>query len=364
MLAKTLPFLLLLATATAARAATVQVANNGLDDPACGTKDAPCRSISRGIANAVDGDTIVVGPGRYGDLDRDGTLSEPNEEGPSGIAMIFVGKRVAIESSGGAAVTIIDVGGGNRAAIRFTASGARLGRPKKGFTIIDSTSSGVTMAADVSGITIEGNLVLDTANAIVTAGLGGHVVQGNVIAAGAFGVGLGGEANGTVARANLAVANTGDGFGAGGAGNQRFEGNVALGNDFGFSAQLYDQATVVGGAAIGNRQGVFGGSGNTYGLSGLAVLANVETGVHNQSTASMSVSGSNFVGNGAKNFNGGNCGTVTENPPLTATNDFFGSASGPGADPADRVCDGGGGVTTADPFATKPFKVKTKVPQL
>ena len=47
-------------------------------------RTAPCRSISRGIANAADGDTIVVGPGRYGDLDRDGTLSEPNEEGPSG----------------------------------------------------------------------------------------------------------------------------------------------------------------------------------------------------------------------------------------------------------------------------------------
>ena len=364
MLAKTLPLLLVLASATLVRAATIQVGNDGLDDPACGTKEAPCRSISRGIANAVDGDTIVVGPGRYGDLDRDGTFSEPNEEGPSGIAMIFVGKRVAIVSSGGAAVTIIDVAGGNRAAIRFTASGARLGRPKKGFTIIDSTSNGITMAADVSGIAVEGNLIVDTNSAIVTAGLGGHVVQGNVIAANAFGIGLGGEANGQVARANLAVANTGDGFGPGGLGNQRFEGNVALGNDFGFGLQGYDQVTVVGGAVIGNRQGVFAGPGNVANLSGMAVLANVEAGVHNQNTTTMSVTASNFVGNGAKNFSGGNCGTITENPPLTATNNFFGAASGPGADPADLACGGSNGVTTVDPFATKPFKVKTKVPQL
>lgn len=363
MLAKTLP-LLLLAVATTAPAATLQVANNGLDDGACGVKTAPCRSISRAIANATDGDTIVVGPGRYGDLDRDGVLNEPGEEGPSGIAMLFVGKRVAIQSSGGAAVTIIDGGGGNRDAIRFTASGARLGRAKKGFTITGTTGNGVTMASDVAGIVVEGNLVEKTNSAILTAGLGGHVVQGNVLPANTLGVGLGGEANGTVARSNLAIANTSDGFTAGGLGDQRFEGNVALGNDFGFSAQLFDQSTVAGGAAIGNRQGVFAGGGTTYTLSGLAVLANVEAGVHNQNTTTMSITTSNFVGNGAKNFGGGNCGTITEANPLAAIGNFFGAATGPGADPADLACGGGLGATTVDPVATKPFKIKTKVPQL
>ena len=51
-------------------AATIHVANNGVDSPACGTqKKNPCRSISQGITNAAVGARILVGPGFYGDLD-------------------------------------------------------------------------------------------------------------------------------------------------------------------------------------------------------------------------------------------------------------------------------------------------------
>src|SRR5512132_1509340 len=47
---------------------TLTVANNGLDSDTCGSSAAPCRSISQAIDNASEGDTLVVGPGRYGDL--------------------------------------------------------------------------------------------------------------------------------------------------------------------------------------------------------------------------------------------------------------------------------------------------------
>ena len=56
--------------------AALYVTNNGVDNQACGTKAAPCRSISQAIAYAKDGDKILVGPGRYGDLNGNGSFSD------------------------------------------------------------------------------------------------------------------------------------------------------------------------------------------------------------------------------------------------------------------------------------------------
>src|SRR5512147_377478 len=93
-----------------AAAATLSVAVGGEDADGCGTKAAPCRSISRAIANALPGDKIVVGPGHYGDLDADGTLGEPGEEQSPNAAtvMVDVDKALTIESVAGAAQTVID----------------------------------------------------------------------------------------------------------------------------------------------------------------------------------------------------------------------------------------------------------------
>ena len=66
-----------------AGATTRRVANNGVDSASCGTSANPCRSITQAIANAADGDRIVVGPGTYGDLNNDGVLgNSPGEENP------------------------------------------------------------------------------------------------------------------------------------------------------------------------------------------------------------------------------------------------------------------------------------------
>src|SRR5687768_2789620 len=61
----------------------VHVANNGVDTSTCGARDDPCRSITQAIANAKAGDTLLVGPGRYGDVNGNDVLGEPEEEMPA-----------------------------------------------------------------------------------------------------------------------------------------------------------------------------------------------------------------------------------------------------------------------------------------
>src|SRR5687767_3966618 len=64
----------------AVSAKTLYVANDGFDESGCGTRSAPCRSISEAIAQASPRDTINVGPGAYGDLNEDGSFDGPGEE--------------------------------------------------------------------------------------------------------------------------------------------------------------------------------------------------------------------------------------------------------------------------------------------
>ena len=68
-----------LITVSAADARTLYVANNGVDNLVCELGN-PCRFISRAISRAVPRDTIIVGPGIYGDLNRNGILGEAGEE--------------------------------------------------------------------------------------------------------------------------------------------------------------------------------------------------------------------------------------------------------------------------------------------
>lgn len=56
------------------QAATLWTMASGADSASCGSNASPCRSISQTIANAQDGDTIYVGPGRYGNVNGDSTF--------------------------------------------------------------------------------------------------------------------------------------------------------------------------------------------------------------------------------------------------------------------------------------------------
>jgi len=59
---------------------TLYVANNGVDSITCGPSVSPSRSITQGITNAAPGDTVIVNPGKYGDVNGNGTLGESGEE--------------------------------------------------------------------------------------------------------------------------------------------------------------------------------------------------------------------------------------------------------------------------------------------
>lgn len=123
-----LMFSLLLA-AGEIQAATLYVANNGVDSSTCGAQTAPCRSITQTITNATDGDTVIVGPGRYGDIDFDGAYSSPGEDNG-----LLITKALTIESSHGAQATLL-YGTEDGMWVEFGASGVTFGRPGHGFTL-------------------------------------------------------------------------------------------------------------------------------------------------------------------------------------------------------------------------------------
>src|SRR5712675_2239866 len=96
---------ILLCLALTAHANTLFVANNGVDSPTCGGSGSPCRSISKAIFNAGTGDTIVVGPGVYGDLNQNGDFSDAGDEsGPLGSCncLVELNKPLTISSRDGA----------------------------------------------------------------------------------------------------------------------------------------------------------------------------------------------------------------------------------------------------------------------
>lgn len=140
-------------------AARLAVATNGEDSDQCGSKNTPCRSISQTITNASSGDTIIVGPGIYGDLNRNNSLGDTGEEfgSDSTQAAITVDKPLRIISSDGARSTVIDGSQIYDYAVRITASSVVFGRPGKGFSIIGGDTAHVLI--DGSQVVIRGNVI-------------------------------------------------------------------------------------------------------------------------------------------------------------------------------------------------------------
>jgi hypothetical protein len=345
--------LVLIALAAGAHGATLNVANNGQDSGACGATASPCRSISQAIINAAAGDEIVVGPGRYGDLNADSIIGSGGDEkgAPGCSCLIAVNKSVIIRSTHGAAATSIDA----RSVLVFqtvliTADGVEFGRPGQGFTVtypLDNTDpypGGINVNANE--VSVRGNLVVGFFNGrgagistFCTTG-GGHIEDNQVMG---WSIGIQ-PLCGTKNVSRNAVSFNGYGILA--YTNAPVTDNILLGNS-GTGIHIAGNRAS-GNFAAGNATGLASNLGGT--LSGNAVLGNL-IGIDADSDA-LSVSGNNIIGN--------QCGLRKEGfPTEDARNNFWGAASGPGPDPADGVCYG---LSVTSPFATTPFNIANPLP--
>ena len=324
-----------LGAAAAAHAATVYVANHGVDGAgcACGTKAGPCRSITCGIAVAAAGDTIIVGPGRY--------AQSNGETGSPGCGcMVSINKSVDLVSSDGAAATIIDASDVDVPTnVLVITTNATFGKPGKGFMVTGTVRSGGRgMAIDAANIAIRGNQFIGERNSYTDVGIetlptaASILIEGNQVH-GWFSYGILAGGGGTTVRKNKLSFN---GFAIGANGGAAVLGNVLTANFHGMV--LNDPANAIGNAIIGN--------GAEGAIAGIGVLQK-----------------NNIFENGEKNVTANECGlisTASSASDLDATINYWGASTGPGPDPAD---DAGTACGPADvtPFATAPFKVKASI---
>lgn len=335
--------IVVLAVAASAHGGTLYVANNGVDGPSCGPKTSPCRSISLAVnTNAADGDTIMVGPGRYSaDLDGDGILGDsPGEETGGFGCMVLIARPVTVVSTNGAGSTIIDATNVSTGCnVGIIADGTTFGKPGKGFWVTQTkVASGdgvqsVAMNAVIAGNQVIGNNPAGTGvgiHALAGSGSKSALIEANQV----FGwtAGIRAEADATTVLKNQ-VSRCAAGIDAHGA--SVVTANVMTDNLV-EGANVHDQAKVTGNAFLGGNFGVhFHFNANFTGV----------------------VEKNNFTGNHG-------CGVFNESgAAIVALNNYWGAATGPGPAPADQV--GGScefsGTTTAAPFATKPFQVKAPI---
>ena len=348
-----------------AAGATVHVANNGLDTATCGSRATPCRSIGRGVDRASAGDTVLVGPGKYGDLDENGLLGGPGEEVSSGPAAVRIGKPIRVVSSAGAALTVIDAGGSQWWTVDVDADGVTFGVVGGGFTLVGNQFYGlscdgntnVRIAGNIaSGSPAHGFLVTSTGFIELSDNIAHHNVGAGFIVSSMT------EANRLVMRNNQSYSN---GIGIVSASYGRHEiaynevsnnkgvgisvdhapsfihHNIVTGNDMGIASNSWSPDRLPTAGPVLYRNSLIG---NTR--FGIMVVAGppVRT----------TVKENNFFGNGVSTDEfGKNCGLANfTGETLNAVNSYWGAATGPGPEPADVAC-GNDPVVTA-PFARTP----------
>jgi hypothetical protein len=309
-------------SATPAVAAKRVVATNGADSGSCGSVPAPCLTINQAIANASPGDTVEVGPGRYGGL-------AAGCPGFGGNCVVWLDKAVTLVSRDGASSTIIDATGANTG-IYLDTSGAVLGSKSKGFTV-EGGAVGIFVDSTASGVSVTGNTVLDTSQTGIDFAGAGTVSFNRAIRSGGSGFVYVGSGS---AKGNLAAGNAVSGFFLGGTSAFSMTGELASGNaGAGFSV-IDSSPLITKSAAIGNGSGV-----------------NVTAVVH---PTSPSFTKGTILGNSGAGLIIGDAG-----PGVSAifTHDYWGAATGPGPAPADNVLDPASEATVT-PFAAKEIKVK------
>lgn len=341
---------------------TRYVENSGLDSPSCGSVTNPCRSIGRAIRLASDGDTILVGPGRYGDANLDGEFNDPGDEALDSTDPLFclvcIRKRITLSSTHGAQLTIIDGAGtrsfGQVTGVGISAPGVVLGGPERGFTISDMGADGVSVQPTAGDVTIQGNVAARNGSVEVDpsgrgfaiwVGPGTTRVRGNIARDNrfyGFFVAHGGAGPG-VARVleNTSDANLSSGFvisDTTGAGFTVLR-NVATSNGQGFDI-TGDNHLVRENLAINNDSNGFVATGENVRLLANSTIGNRLSGFFFGPglPAPATVRGNNIYGNAAVSSSTTevNCGITNQaEQTIDARENYWGARSGPGPDPGD-----------------------------
>ncbi len=347
-----IPAALLLSRVSSAYGGTVYVANTGTDGPSCGAKASPCRSIRQAIVAAVAGDKIIVGPGRYGDLNGNGVPGDsPGEESPTGCScMLAIDKAVSITSSAGAAATVIDARtitglNGTYNIVIFTDRG-EFGRPGKGFTVTNTgSSSGTGILLESTKVAVQGNQVIATP--FFVGGAAFSTGPGISALAASQDILIGGNQ----------IIDWGVGVRVAGAG-KRVVGNVL--SRTGIVADGMNGTDLVAGNVVTAAPQAIMVSG-TVDVIGNALYANDVGLIVDPLVFDGHIEKNNFVGSRTCGLQNG----IFDIPGilgLPATHNYWGASTGPGSLPtADDVCNVGGVSTVTAPFATKPFRVKAPI---
>lgn len=156
-----LTFSFILSNTAAAR--TLYVTVDGTDSGSCGAQASACRSISQGLDNAVAGDTILVGAGRYGNISGSPAYTGVGDEHPQQLnlsrttgCIVCIDKRVSIYSLHGPSVTVIEGTPltSSEATVLIHSDGVNFGAPGRGFTLTGRTAYGVDLDQDTSAFSI------------------------------------------------------------------------------------------------------------------------------------------------------------------------------------------------------------------
>ncbi len=348
-----------------ALSATLYVSNRGTDSPGCGAIDLACRSISQAVLNAVAGDTILVGPGRYGDLDGDGVLGSVGEElgspDPLVQGAVYVTKPLTILSIAGAEATRIDAARARQAVVELAADGIRFGDRGRGFTLVGGQSHGLYTEGRFN-IVIAGNSATGHPFAGFLLRPGGPMeVRANFADSNSIGFWVIGDQPTQVVNftGNFASRNQ-TGIQTGGIAPHRIANNDASGNTGYGIGVSWGAVRVINNQITGNRRGLQVNStsdqpvrptiarNNFVGneLSGLDVLMGPVGGT-------LRVFENNFFGNGS-------CGVTNQSLQaftLDARNNYWGAPTGPSfQDPADEACVGNQPILSS-PFSATEFAV-------
>jgi len=351
----------------------ISVANNGVDTSHCGGEATPCRSINQAFSIAQNGDTILVGPGLYGDLNDDGDFDDPGEEHGSNICLICINnKAISIYSTDGAEATTIftsdNPSSGPDLAVDIRGDGVRLGAVGHGFTI----SGQINVGIQVTGAThtyVVGNIVRMRGLGIWLQACDGPIVASDNVASGSRdgfwfskAVGVDGrscnDAGRAVVRRNVATDNYGIGFQFFSQPGLVFEQNVSTRNGTG-AVTFFSDVRMRDNVIVANH-----GAGIVNSQNGQTILHNVIVGnsgpgviVNGSEETPTEIRENNIFGNDA---DGSNCGiTNASNTHVDAKFNYWGKSSGPGANPADNAGPGStcdqAGTTQVKPFAPGPF---------